>query len=298
MSCQSCVSSCQCVVIGSPGIVVTGSGAPTTPYLVSPDLCVTINALGEQERIATATDWLVSLDQGGNCVRLRPPPSVDVRITDFTHDLLTGDIEITEADGAIWQINIPPAVAAPPPIGSSCINVTGSTISPIISPDACNGLECRANGLYAVRPRMLQGFLAGGSSIPAGTVVAPGATVCAATTNTITIDNTGCPYPIGGHVQFGIVLLGQGAGSAPVMGYQRILSGGAESGIFRFGGGFQANSTGAPWVMDSERDFFNIVVPGGTSTTFSARVCAENNGVSPYTISSASASVRYWMNVL
>jgi hypothetical protein len=221
---------------------------------------------------------------------------VDVRITDFTHDLLTGDIEIVEADGAIWQINIPPAVAAPPPIGSSCINVTGSTISPIISPDACNGLECRANGLYAVRPRGVQDFTGTGDVIPAGTVIAPGAQVCSTTTTTITVDNTACPSDIGGHLQFGLGIVGVGAGSAPRMLYRRLLPPAPLSGPIGFGGGVTV-SVGVMSNSD-ERDFFNIVVPGGTSTTYGVQLCISNSGSAPFTVTGSGQSIRYWFNVI
>lgn len=81
--------------------------------------------------------------------------------------------------------------------GSNCIDVASGVVSINPSEDACNGIQCRANGLYAPKPDSLTGINNSGSTQAAPVGVngteAPGGNVYTFNaTNTLSITNTLC----------------------------------------------------------------------------------------------------------
>lgn len=68
---------------------------------------------------------------------------------DEASGLLQVDVDGTSitCGAAGLQANFPAAL-----VGSNCIDVVGGAVSVNLSTDACNGIECRANGLYAPCP--------------------------------------------------------------------------------------------------------------------------------------------------
>jgi hypothetical protein len=105
MSCRKCVDSCQCSVVGNTGITVTGVGSAADPYSVTVDICEINNAITEQDRAATTTDWLVGEDSTGNCLKIRAPE--DVHIQSFTYNPITGQLTVTETNGLNFVTTIP-----------------------------------------------------------------------------------------------------------------------------------------------------------------------------------------------